>query len=434
MKQSKLVIIVLVVLIVGGWGTAILSSSNAETKEYNDHISVAEEYMDRKLYQKAIIEYDAALAIEDTEEVWTAKLSAYRMRYEESSKIYEDYLSAANEAVSLYNNNADYLITLANLYVVGGEYKSAYKVLNGAVEDGLNNDRVNELLLDIKYSFEIGWKAFDDYLTCTNGFYPVNEDGVWAYIKENGDSTNYEQLIFAGPVAELGLRVIQDKSKAYLIDENEIVQGILKFAPTAAGIYSENLIAIKDENSYSYFNLLGDKQFGDYEIAGAFVGGVAAVQKDGMWLLIDNKGQEISQDRFEDIIIQTNGTHLKDGVMVAKNNGKYRFYCDDKTIGEYEDSDIITDDNMIAVCKGGKWGFVDIQGNELIAPKYIDAKSFSNGLAAVCNGEKWGFINSKGVLVIDYMFYDGDYFNEEGCCMVETKEGSVWQLISLNIK
>lgn len=91
-------------------------------------------------------------------------------------------------------------------------------------------------------------------------------------------------------------------------------------------------------------------------------------------------------------------------------------------------------DNMIAVCKDGKWGFVDLEGKEIIAPKYKDAKSFSNGLAAVSDGEKWGFIDSAGNLVIDYLFYGGDYFNDEGCCMVETGQGTTWQLISLYIK
>ena len=93
----------------------------------------------------------------------------------------------------------------------------------------------------------------------------------------------------------------------------------------------------------------------------------------------------------------------------------YKIYHNGKPIGSYSDADIITDDNMIDVCKDGKWGFVDLDGKEIIAPQYKDAKSFSNGLAAVSDGEKWGFIDSTGNLVIDYLFYGGDYFNTKGC-------------------
>lgn len=434
MKQSKLIIILLIVLIIGGWGTALLATDIGETKEYNGHIEMAEEYMGRGLYQKAIEEYDAALDIKSTEAVWTAKLGAYQKRYEESTKIYDDYLSAAQSAVSYYSKNADYLITLANLYMVRDEYTSAYKALNNAVESGLKNEKVDALLLDVKYAFEIKWKAYTGCSACSNGYYAVSETGVWTYIEQDGSDTDYEQLLFAGPVGASGIRVVQDEARAYLIDEKEVVQGILKFAPTAAGVFSENLIAIKDDKSYSYYNSLGDKQFGEYDAAGAFVNGVAAVQKDGKWFLIDNKGKEVSSEKYEDIILQANGTHLKDGVMIAKKDGTYKIYRDGKASGNYSDADIITDDNMIAVCKDGKWGFVDLEGKEILAPKYKDAKSFSNGLAAVSNGEKWGFIDTAGNLVIDYLFYGGDYFNAEGCCMVETGQGTTWQLISLYIK
>lgn len=433
MKQSKLIIILLIVLIIGGWGAALLGTNGGKTKEYNSHIDTAEEYAVRGLYQKAIEEYDAALSIKNTEKVWTAKLDVYQKRYAESTKIYDDYLSAAQKAVSYYSKNADYLLTLARLYVIRDEYASAYKVLNNAVESGLKNDKVDALLLDVKYAFQVKWKAYTGYLPCSNGFYAVSETGIWTYIKQDGSNTAYEQLKFAGPVGEAGIRVVQDKRQAYLIDEKGVVQGKLQFSPTAAGVYSENLIAIRNGTSYSYYNSWGDKQFGEYDAAGAFVDGVAAVQKNGKWFLIDNKGKEVSSDKYEDIVLQANGTHLKDGVMIAKKDGTYKIYRGGKATGNYSDADIITDDNMIAVCEGAKWGFVDLDGKEIIAPQYNDAKSFSNGLAAVSNGEKWGFIDSAGNLVIDYLFYGGDYFNAEGCCMVETGQGTAWQLISLYV-
>lgn len=434
MKQSKLVVIILVVLIIGGWGVALFSTDSGETKEYNDHIEMAEKYVKRGLYQKAIEEYDAALNINSTEKVWLAKLDAFQKRYEESTKIYDDYLSAAQSAVAYYSDNAEFLVTLANLYVVRDEYNLAYKALKSAVDSGLEDEKVTKLLSDIKYAFEVKWKAYTGYLPCYNGVYAVNETGIWTYIEQDGSDTEFEQLLFAGPVGELGIRVVQDKTRSYLVDEKDVVQGILNFTPTAAGLYSEKLIAINNGASYSYYNSLGDKQFGEYDDAGAFVDGVAAVRKNDKWFLIDNKGKEVSSDKYQDIILQPNGTHLKNGVMIAKKDGVYRFYRDGKAIGKYSDIDIITDDNRIAVCKDGKWGFVDIEGKEIIAPRFNEAKSFSNGLAAVSNGEKWGFIDLNGNLVIDYLFYGGDYFNDEGCCMVEVGQGTTWQLISLYIK
>lgn len=132
MKQSKLITILLIILIVGGWLTALLDADNGKTEEYNAHIEMAEKYIERGLYQKAIEEYDAALLVKNTEELWTAKLDAYAKRYEESTKIYDDYLSAAQSAVSYYSKNEDYLLTLANLYLVRDEYTSAYRKIGRA--------------------------------------------------------------------------------------------------------------------------------------------------------------------------------------------------------------------------------------------------------------------------------------------------------------
>lgn len=432
MKQSKLITILLIILIVGGWLTALLDADNGKTEEYNAHIEMAEKYIERGLYQKAIEEYDAALLVKNTEELWTAKLDAYAKRYEESTKIYDDYLSAAQSAVSYYSKNEDYLLTLANLYLVRDEYTSAYRTLSNAVENGINSEKAEALLMEVKYSYEINWKAYTGYRTCVNDFYAVSETGVWTYIEEDGSDTDFEQLVFAGAVGEDGIRVIQDKERAHLIDTNEVVQGIFNFEPTDAGLFSEGLVAVRNEDSYSYYDSLGNKQFGEYDEAGTFTNGQAAVKKGEEWFLIDSKGNKVSDAAYDDIVLHADGSHLKEGVMIARKDGSYKFYKDGKASGSYTDVDIITDDKIIAVCKDGKWGFVDLEGNEVIAPSYAEAKSFSNGLAAVSNGEYWGFIDSAGTLVIDYTFFGADYFNSEGCCMVETG-ANTWQLLSLYI-
>lgn len=433
MKQSKLTIILLVVLMLGGWATALLATDSSETDERQSHIDLAEEYMERGLFQKAIEEYDAAILLAGSEELWESKLNAYSMRYEESTKIYSDYVSAAQTAVNTYSSNADFLVTLVDLYLTRDEYSSAYSALKKAAEAGLQDERITDLLLDVKYSYDVQWKTYAEYRSFTNGYYAVSETGIWTYIEENGTATDYEKLTFAGPVGASGIRVIQNERRAELIDENEVVQGILEFAPVQSGVFSEGLIAISDGTTYNYYNSLGDKQFGGFESAGTFVNGQAAVRQGNNWFLINTNGEKTTNSVFEDIVLHADLSHISNGVMIAQKNGQYSFYKEESTIGAYSDADIITDDGIVAVCVNGKWGFVDLDGNVVIEPAYENAKSFSNGLAAVYNGEHWGFINTEGILVIDYIFFDADYFNTEGCCMVESVEGG-WQLISLYIK
>lgn len=193
-------------------------------------------------------------------------------------------------------------------------------------------------------------------------------------------------------------------------------------------VYGEDKIDIIEDIDPS-----GIKKFG-FCTLGAIQGLRNAIEDEegDNWYLININGEKIADSDFDDIVLHADQSHIRNGVMIAQKNGKYSFYKEESTVGTYSDSDIITDDGIVAVCVNGKWGFVDLDGNTVIAPTYDNAKSFSNGLAAVYNGEHWGFINSEGVLVIDYIFFDTDYFNAEGCCMVESVEGG-WQLISLYI-
>jgi predicted HAD superfamily hydrolase len=73
--------------------------------------------------------------------------------------------------------------------------------------------------------------------------------------------------------------------------------------------------------------------------------------------------------------------------------------------------------NLEGYIDGGKWGIIDMQsGRELIAPKYDYVWGFTEGLALVTVdgiydpvrksfvGGKYGFINPKGVEIIPIQF------------------------------
>lgn len=51
-----------------------------------------------------------------------------------------------------------------------------------------------------------------------------------------------------------------------------------------------------------------------------------------------------------------------------------------------------------------KWGFIDINGNEVINCRFEDAGSFKDGFAPVKLNGKWGFINKKGFITISCQY------------------------------
>jgi hypothetical protein len=74
---------------------------------------------------------------------------------------------------------------------------------------------------------------------------------------------------------------------------------------------------------------------------------------------------------------------------------------------------------------GGKWGFIDVNGNEVVPCKYAYTGYFHNGLAAVntggktvvvnnsryVKGGKWGYIDATGREVIPGKYNDAGAFN-----------------------
>ena len=73
---------------------------------------------------------------------------------------------------------------------------------------------------------------------------------------------------------------------------------------------------------------------------------------------------------------------------------------------------------------------MDEDGEEVIAPAYDQARSFSGGVAAVCKDGLWGFIDEEGQLVVDYQFADAGYFSpEDGSCPVQLEADGSYQMI-----
>ena len=73
-----------------------------------------------------------------------------------------------------------------------------------------------------------------------------------------------------------------------------------------------------------------------------------------------------------------------------------------------------------------KYGYIDAQGNEVIKPRFEDARAFSCGLAAVKENGKWGFIDHEGNYVIEAQYNLVRGF-ESGVAIVD--KGQDWYII-----
>lgn len=194
-----------------------------------------------------------------------------------------------------------------------------------------------------------------------------------------------------------------------------------------------------------------------YDKVKRFYWDIGRVSIDGKWGIVDKSGKEITPLIYDEI------KGLQDPIV--KLNGKYGFI--NRKTGElltpvkydeasewvqmlnFSDDDFHKND-LAAVQLGGKWGCIDVHGNEIVPLKYdeirihqsgdlpvsarlkrkwgfIDSAGkeitpfeysrvypFSAGRALVKKKGKYGFIDNKGVLVIPAVYDDCEsYFNKE---------------------
>lgn len=112
----------------------------------------------------------------------------------------------------------------------------------------------------------------------------------------------------------------------------------------------------------------------EYDDAGIFSDGLAAVKVDGKWGYIGPTNKFIVEPTYDFTLKFTNGLS-----SVRKNN---------------------------------KWGYINTKGKEVIPIEYDATGFFSNGLANVKKGDKWGYVDGTNNVVIPFKYERTDPFSE----------------------
>lgn len=420
-KRNVLIAIGILGLCAVGWLTAGSQMTN-QSSLYSAYIDQADAWVDRGLYQRAIGSYNLALAEQETEEVYLRLNNAYNLRYEEApGETFDDYMDFLAAAVAAYPGNQELVDKYVAFCSAESKYEAIYNCLTRAIANGYDTQEIRAELTNARYAFQLRRSEFSGLKQFSDDCYCVKTSSGWnAYSTEDGYLLASSYAYISG-VSEAGLVVVTGNDSR-LLDTTGMVYGIFDGEVTDASLFSENLVAACIGGVYSYYDEFADKQFGGFEKASSFQNGKAAVKKDGKWILINAKGEAVS-DEFEEIVLDDAGRFLVNGMFIAKLDGQYGLYNEDLKqlcILDYADIDRLTDDGAIAVAQNGKWGFVDSDGEVLINFVYDEAKSFSNGLAAVKQGNLWGFIDTAGNLVIEYQFSDAGYMSANGICPVRT--------------
>ena len=429
MKKGKRLQVVLLAIILLGivWLTVVLSPSNRKRQE--DLMAEAQAYMDDKIYIYAVECLQKACSYQtDLTEMAEERLKEAclpLLSQLDYATIYEDILIAQME-----RDSAD-----ATIFREGAEY---YFAMNDE-EEALNWLRIGvektadtaliQYYEDNRYGYDLSWDEYEDCGMIINQSIPVKLDGKWGLAKYNGTLlvpceyemvTNYSQ----------DRLIAQNDGETFAINLDNNRMSLLHDFAKQIGNYEGNRLAILLDDGWHRAN--GELKVGTetYQTLGAYHDGFAAACIDGKWGLIDSAGEWKLEPQFEEILCNEAGQAYFQNCVFAKQGDQILLVRDGETLGNpYEDAEPFSETGYAAVCREGKWGFVDANGEIRIPFQYDEAHSFGQHLAGVREGDKWGFISLQGDMVIEPTFEEVKAFSS-GCAPVKTEYG--WKFIQLH--
>lgn len=425
----KLKSISIVALLLAGVITVIsvVSGMVATQNQYDSYIAKARKNAEREIPYTAVSNYRSAFTVKcEDEAVFQEYLAQAKILGEDFYRVaVDEYVTFFPESPQAYEERCTFFYTM-------GSYKTVVETATEANQLGLATEKVRDMYLECFYMTDKIRDGLSSAQSFLGSYARVEVEGLYGYIKNSGTFLLAPFYQEASPFMS-GSAAVYDGTEWYMIN----TQGYKVAKPTgeldSMSFLTGGFVRVEKDGKYAYMtSALTVPEKLPFDYASVFKNGVAAVRKDGKWALINTGGEYITELIYEDILLDEFDSCINGGVIFAKFNGKYIMLdAEGNQIGSqtFDDAYPFAAAAPAAVCIGGKWGFVDTEGNMVVEPQYEAAKSFNVGLGAVCVDGKWGYINSGNTIRIEPQYQDCLPF--ASCGIAAVKENDVWGYIQL---
>lgn len=429
--MKKNMILLMAVLLALCWYTTVGGFMSSE-KKYQENVKNAETFEERELYLDAIEEYKAAMQYrKDTSELMMRIAYDYRDMGDK-----ESYITQLKSIVSQYGPKQEAVKNIYDYYSDKNREEDAIEYIAALKEKYPENAVVEQYYRQIRKSYYELYHSFQ-YLEAYLGGYAVYEyEGKKGIVDSTGETVLeavYDDIkvplkMADGFPVKAGNQVYFISQKGYKIAQPEENYEML-------GILSGGRILAGKNGKYGYLDKnLEEKTEFVWDDATNFSEKIAAVRSGDKWALINTKGELLTDYIYADVKRDSNNFCSRYGLIWVNEGKGYKLINTElEVISEelYEDVRCFYEEGPGAVCRSGKWGYVDRQGQLVISPEYDDADSFRQGYAPVKKDGLWGYAGEDGEILIDYTFDEALGFNKDGSAPV--KRGDTWELIKLGI-
>ena len=423
--------IILIVLMVAA-SYSMVSDAIAHAEEVEALLSRAEECSSQGLFDKSAGYYADAIAIDKNVDHYISIIDMYYegQQYESSKEWCETALDTFPEEVAPYERMLRVCIKLES-------YADAYDTLETFDGRGFASDKVDEYRSQMKYLYYVDSSSFEDVTQNSSGYVGFLKKQKWGLASEKGSikvSAKFKEIGYFSndivPVLDFSdTWYFMNPSGEYTFNISNAFSGKV----TKVGLYSEGLVSVCVDNKYVFYNMETGKQFGQYDYAGTFSSGVAAVKEGKGWYLINSEGKHINKEPYLDIILDDRGICCQQDRIFVKlsEDGYSMINSKAEKVGTevFDSAKVFDSEDYAAILVGELWGFVDTNGSIAVEPKYDNANSYSFGLAAILEDELWGYIDVAGKFVIEPGYTEALNFSDTGTAYV--KDENNWSVIKL---
>ena len=249
--------------------------------------------------------------------------------------------------------------------------------------------------------------------------FPVRIDGMYGYIDKKGKLVLKAQFAGGSRFSE-GLAAVQMRKaeRVGFIDETGNLVIPLQF--DLADPFSEGFAAVMKNRKWGFIDRTGQLVIPmTFDSALRFSEGAAVIGKAmstaAAYSFINRKGESLLDPKDQFDIASSFG----EGLAAVRSFGQMLRYIDQsgKTViapqfmaaGEFGDGLAPV---QIHANDGMRWGYIGRNGKLVITAHFFNAYPFKEGLAAVqVTNSKWGFINNKGSMVIQPKFDSAGSFS-----------------------
>lgn len=424
---GPLVLVLMLVLCIGSWKN-IFAANGKEDRTYQSYLQQAEHYEEKKIYIDAIAFYQSAQKMQPDNLELTYKIADLYQKLGEE----ENYLEQLRKAYSKNPEDLDSCKILIEAALEEKEYQTAYDDVQTALQQENCTDEwkatmesyLLQLRAVVQYQKYLSVSEIKPYAYPTDAIASavVKIDGKYGVVNADNELILDAEYEDAGNLGGGFFPVCQDGEYCY-VDTDAYRRRVPDFAVAWLGSFAEGYapfqMAEKNEKSDAYPEEIPKDELGkygyldtdmkayavEYNYAGMFSNGCAAVEKDGKWMLIDKEMKQVGKETFEEILVDENGYSTRYGVFWGKKDGK--FYLYDLSGKQLSDTGytavkpFASQEPCAVQMDNGKWGFVSVKGEQELEGTYPDAKSYSCGYAPVQEADGWTLIDTDSNVMLE---------------------------------